>query len=169
MLTERARKDPGQPVGFIKFIVLASIVITILRSILTGRSLSTDGVVVFAVLAYLGYRVARLQPWWPFGEDFLDKLRKQAEAASELNEPRPTVPPIVLPDHSRSPYSRKVAERKREEKKRDEKNQAARAVESAAYAAPKDLSLESSNVGMRSKTTRVKVERQKTVGRLKRQ
>jgi hypothetical protein len=168
MLTERARKDPGQPVGLIKFIVVASIVISILRSILTGKSLSPDGVLVFAVLAYLGYRVARLQPWWPFGEDYLDNLRKQAEAASEQSQHSPNVPPIVLPDHSRSPYSRKVAARKREEKKREEANQSSRADESAAYAAPKDLSLETSSVGTRSKTTRVKVGRQKTVGRFKR-
>lgn len=81
MLTERARKDPGKPVGFWKFLILTSIVFTVIRSMLTGKPPATGGVLPFAFLAYFGYRIARLQPWWPFGEDFMENLRKQAEEA----------------------------------------------------------------------------------------
>lgn len=82
MLTERARKNPGEPIGFWKFLIVTSIVFTVLRSMLTGKSASTGGVLPFAFFAYFGYRIARLQPWWPFGEDMVGKPNNQSNNRS---------------------------------------------------------------------------------------
>lgn len=95
MLRERQRRDPGEPIGFWRFVIIASIVITTLRSLITGKPPGTGGVLPFAFLGYLAYRVARLQPWWPFGEVIKEDRQEPAQLFPEP-PPRPQAPPQSL-------------------------------------------------------------------------
>lgn len=66
MLDEMRRGKLGEPIGFWRFVIIATVVMTILRSMLFKVSLTGSSLFPFAVVLYLVYRIARLQPSWPF-------------------------------------------------------------------------------------------------------
>jgi hypothetical protein len=164
MLTERLRKDPGKPVEFTKFIVLSALLFSIFQLMTAGKLPSTSATLIFAVLSYFVYRYARLQPGWEKVTEFLENLEKQnSQSSRQQKDLPPVVPPLVLPDHSRSSYARISAEKRRQSKLEEERLNSA-----AVYAEPTDLSAGLSSVGTRQKTIRQKLVRQKTDGREKR-
>lgn len=160
MLTERARKNPGEPIGFWKFLIVTSIVFTVLRSILTGRSPSTSGILPFAFLAYFGYRIARMQPWWPFGEDAIETPRKQ-DVPNPIVKRRPIREVGIA--NRRLPESDSTAG-----SRQDEANEPR--VQMSGYLSESSTTMGSqvSSVGVRQKVERTKTVRSQTTERSKR-
>ncbi len=56
-----------KPVGFVKFIIVATLVLTVARTLMFGTSpFTSSSMVPYAFGLWIFYRFARLQPWWPF-------------------------------------------------------------------------------------------------------
>lgn len=66
MLDEMRRGKLGEPIGFWRFIIIGTVVLTILRSILFKTSLTESPLFPYAIVLYVVYRIARMQPSWPF-------------------------------------------------------------------------------------------------------
>lgn len=66
MLDQMKRGKLGEPIGFWRFVIIGTVVMTILRGIFFQTSLTGSSLFPFAVLLYVAYRVARMQPSWPF-------------------------------------------------------------------------------------------------------
>ena len=68
-MAENDRSNVGPAIGFWKFVIVGTVVLSILRGILFRGSIwsaKTGSMFWFAIFLYGAYRVARLQPWWPF-------------------------------------------------------------------------------------------------------
>lgn len=87
MLDQMKRGKLGEPIGFWRFVIIGTVVLTILRSIFFKTSLTGSSLFPFAVLLYAVYRIARMQPSWPFrvpeGEDYQQVVIGQPKVETE--------------------------------------------------------------------------------------
>ena len=158
-------------IKFWNFILVTTVLITLLRggSNFFGNFFST---LPFSFFLWVGYRLARLQPWWPFGT--ADDSQSRFEAVAKLFSK-------VAPDEKLSPTIQQMARQtlaSRNQKativakkvtkpafKPVAESFAHRSVPSAAKEPEsfRVLSETVSNVGVRTKAVRAKVVRQKAV------
>jgi hypothetical protein len=148
-------------IGFWKFVLVASILIALLRggSNPLGNFFST---LPLSVFMWIGYRVARLQPWWPFGKPI-------AESLSRIGALKPGTSRASNPISSDA--LRRMAQQTMAAKHNARESQIAASHSrrlSIRTPAPepevfKALSEPSSSVGTRSKSVRSKTTRYKTV------
>ena len=171
--------NKSSPVGFWRFVVVSSVVIGILRQLMFGSGLKSDftSLFWFSASLWVAYRVARLQPWWPFRDI------SEASGESEYRQ-------VQMPVSNQESAPREARLRNpltAEDLRRDFKRQAAKAARKvlkkvapiytppepamamaggfdvASRMSPRLPSGPVSSVGVRSKTVRSKVARRKTV------
>lgn len=174
-MAQNADSRLGPAVDFRKFVVTTTVVISILRTLMVGGSVwnSFFSTIWYAILLYGAYRVARLQPWWPFQipgprerESRAEVLQRATDVLRGLRQPPVSPPPPLSRSNNIDIVSRKNHLQKSShasKKKSGVVNAKQTIVDVTPVSATKTLLLaQVSTVGIRSKTVRHKVERQKT-------
>ncbi len=152
-----------EPIGFWRFVIIGTIVMTILRAIVFQTPLTGPTLFPFAAMLYVLYRILRLQPSWPFRRPDSGQAQQVIVPNSEVESPgkklRNPVTADLLKTLSKKMKSSAVAH-PMDPKKYVEPLMA----DGHVRMSPKQYndSLISS-VGLRSKTVRKKTVRTKTV------
>jgi hypothetical protein len=165
MLDQMKRGTLGEPIGFWRFVIIATVVMTILRSILFKTSLTDSPLFPFAIVLYVVYRVARLQPSWPFrvpeGDEYKQVEVGQAgaeRAGAKFKKP-------VTADHLKS-LSNKFKSSKVKHPMDPKKYVEPLMSNGDVRLSPKQFNDSLiTNVGVRRKVLRTKAVRSKTVRR----
>jgi hypothetical protein len=163
MLDQMKRGSLGEPIGFWRFVIIATVVMTILRSIFFQTSLTGSSLFPFAIALYVVYRIARVQPSWPFrvpdGEGY-----KQTEVGPVGSENAGTkFKKPVTADHLKS-LSNKFKSPKVKHPMDPNKYVAPLMANGDVRLSPKQFNDSLiTNVGVRRKVVRIKTVRSKTV------
>lgn len=165
MLDQMKRGTLGEPIGFWRFVIIATVVMTILRSILFKTSLTDSPLFPFAILLYVAYRVARLQPSWPFRAPEGDEYKQVEVARSASEKAGAKFKKPVTADHLKS-LSNKFKSSKVKHPMDPNKYVEPLMANGDVRLSPKQFNDSLiSNVGVRRKILRTKSVRSKTVRR----
>lgn len=84
--------NESKPIGFIRFIIVSSIILNVLRAIFMKTSLfgGRTSMIPFAIALWIFYRYAREQVWWPFAT----VERSQPLVSKKITAPQIRVTPV---------------------------------------------------------------------------
>jgi hypothetical protein len=165
MLDQMKRGTLSEPIGFWRFVIIATVVMTILRSIIFETSLTGSPLFPFAIVLYVAYIIARLHPSWPFRvpEDEAYKQVEVARSASEMAGAKFKKP--ITADHLKS-LSNKFKSSKVKHPMDPNRYVEPLMANGDVRLSPKQFNDSLiTNVGIRRKVARAKTVRSKTVRR----
>jgi len=167
MLDQMKKGTLGEPIGFWRFVITTTVVLTILRSILFKTSLTESSLFPYGVVLYVVYRIARMQPSWPFRVPEGAGSRQDYKQVSVRPEEAETIgtkfKKPVTADHLKS-LSNRLKSTKVKHPMDPQKYVEPLMANGDVRMSPKQFNDSLvTNVGLRKKTVRTKTVRSRTV------